>query len=100
MVERKRLNLSFSMTSPLQRAAWERLCAIPAGQRTESVCHAICRSYDQDTTLRAVRTAVREAMARRRDSEQDTITEEVCAGDNDEDVLGFLRMLQSGGDET
>ncbi len=40
MAEKKRLNLSFSMSSPLQREAWKLLCAIPAGQRTDAVCRA------------------------------------------------------------
>ena len=51
MTDKKRLNLSFSMASPVQREAWELLEMIPAGQRTETVCRAVCRMYGQEFLL-------------------------------------------------
>ena len=36
--DKKRLNLSFSMASPIQRQAWRTLMDIPAGERTGAVC--------------------------------------------------------------
>ena len=62
MAEKRRLNLSFSMASPFQREAWERLCAIPAGQRTDTVCRAVCRMYEQESLLEAVRQMIREEL--------------------------------------
>ena len=41
MANRRRLNLSLSMASPVQREAWEVISAIPPGQRTEAVCKII-----------------------------------------------------------
>ena len=51
---KKRLNLSFSMASPIQRQAWKRLMDIPAGKRTEHVCRMICEHKNQQELLDAV----------------------------------------------
>lgn len=92
MAEKRRLNLSFSMASPQQREAWRILRAIPAGRRTEAVCRAVCQADLVDT----LRTVIREEL------QGIHITNENCtgtqAGDVDENVLGFLRSLQDGGD--
>ncbi len=92
MAEKRRLNLSFSMASPQQREAWRILRAIPSGRRTEAVCRAVCQADLVDM----IRTVIREEL-------QDIhITNENCTGtkseDVDEDVLGFLRSLQDGGE--
>ena len=76
MAEKKRLNLSFSMASPLQREAWKRLCAIPSGQRTEAVCRAVCRFHEQDALLRTVRSVIREEL---RGVESSSRTEKVSS---------------------
>ena len=95
MNDRRRLSLSFSMSSPIQREAWERLCAIPAGQRMDAVCHAVCRMYERDTLLEAVRTTIQEELrgveliSAKEESEQPQE-----AGDVGDDVLGFLFALQ------
>ena len=97
MSEKRRLNLSFSMASPLQREAWAVLSAIPAGQRTDAVCHAVCRTHEETTMLDALRAVLREEWG-------GSLTTEKCvqpqeAGDVGDDGLGFLLDLQ-GGDET
>ena len=96
MSEKRRLNLSFSMASPLQREAWRILSAVPAGQRTDAVCHAVCRVHEWDSLLDAVRTAIREELG-----SASFITEKPEqpqeAGDVDDDVLGFLLALQNDG---
>ena len=94
MAERRRLNLSFSMASPLQREAWKRLCAIPSGRRTEAVCRAVCRMNEYDATVRQI---VREEL---HGVEFVSATEKPVqpqAGDVDENVLGFLLALQNNG---
>ena len=97
---RKRLNLSFSMASPFQREAWKRLCAIPSGQRTDAVCRAVCRMYEQDTLLETVRQIIREELRDVEFISAQEKTEQPQAGDVDESVLGFLLALQNdGGDE-
>lgn len=60
--KRVRLNLSLNLPAQNQREAWRRLCAIPPGQRTDTVCRAICRMYEQDALLEAVRQIVREEL--------------------------------------
>ncbi|WP_304634807.1 hypothetical protein [uncultured Oscillibacter sp.] len=97
MVERRRLNLSFSMASPLQREAWEILRAVPSGQRTETVCRAVCRMNEYDALVETVRQIVREEL---RGVEFVSATEKPVqpqAGDVDENVLGFLLALQNNG---
>ena len=98
MSEKRRLNLSFSMVSPLQREAWQILSAVPAGQRTDAVCHAVCRANERDTLLDAVRTAIREELGGASfTTEQPQQPQQ--AGDVDDNVLGFLLALQDDGGE-
>ena len=98
MSDRRRLNLSFSMTSPLQREAWDILSAVPVGQRIDALCLAVCREHDRDSLLDAVRTAIREELGGagfvKEESEQPQ-----GAGDVGDDVLGFLLALQNDGGE-
>ena len=97
---RKRLNLSFSMASPLQRETWRRLCAIPSGQRTDAVCRAVCRMHEQESLLETVRQIVREELRSIEFISAKEKSEQPQAGDVDDNVLGFLLALQNdGGDE-
>ena len=99
MAEKRRLNLSFSMASPFQREAWERLCAIPAGQRTDTVCRAVCRMYEQESLLETVRQTIREELHSVEMISAKEKSEQPQAGDVDENVLGFLFSLQNDGGE-
>lgn len=94
MSEKRRLNLSFSMASPLQQEAWRILRTVPTGQRTDAVCQAVCRSCEENALLDAVRNIVREEL---RSVEFIQKTEQPQAGDVDENVLGFLLALQEEG---
>ena len=97
-MDRRRLNLSLSMTSPLQREAWAILSAIPAGQRTDAVCHAVCRTHEETTMLDALRAVLREEWGSSSvKTEKSARTQE--AGDVGDDVLGFLLALQDDGGE-
>ena len=98
--KRARLNLSLNLSAPSQREAWRRLCAIPSGQRTDAVCRAICRMYEQDALLEAVRQIVRDELRGVEFISEKETTEQPQAGDVDDNVLGFLLALQNdGGDE-
>ena len=100
MADKKRLNLSFSMASPLQREAWERLSAIPAGQRTEAVCRAVCRMHERDSLVETVRAVIREELHSVEFISTKEKSEQLqYAGDVDEDILGFLLTLQKEGDD-
>ena len=90
MADKRRLNLSFSLTSPQQREAWRILSSIPAGQRTDAVCRMVCRAHEQDALLSAIRGLIREELRN---------LDLTTAGDMDENVLGFLLALQQEGDE-
>ena len=88
------------MASPFQREAWERLCAIPAGQRTDTVCRAVCRMYEQKSLLEAVRQMIREELhSVEFISAKEKPEQPQEAGDVDENVLGFLFSLQQEGDD-
>ena len=99
-MDKRRLNLSFSMSSPIQRQAWELLSAVPPGQRIDAVCRAVCRMYGQDSLLEVIRRTIREELrgvemiSTKEESESPQGAEDV--GD---DVLGFLFALQNDGGE-
>lgn len=96
MTEKRRMNLSLYMDSPLQREAWRILSAIPVGKRTDAVCRAVCWAHERDSLLDAVRTVIREELGGVSfTTEQPEQPQE--AGDVGDDVLGFLLSLQ--GDE-
>ena len=86
--DKKRLNLSFSMASPIQRQAWRTLMDIPAGERTGAVCRMICEHKNQRELLEAVRQVSQIQIAQAAPQ----------AGSIDEDILGFLASLQEGDD--
>lgn len=86
------------MASPLQREAWERLYAIPAGQRTDAVCRAVCRMYEQESLAETVRRIVREELRSVEMISAKKEFEQPQAEGVDESVLGFLRSLQEGDD--
>lgn len=96
MAEKRRLNLSFSMASPQQRETWGILRAIPSGQRTEAVCRMICKAYEQDALLSAIRGLIREEL-RNLDLTAAKKEKQGQAGDVDENVLSFLLSLQNDG---
>ena len=92
---KKRLNLSFSMTSPLQKQAWKKLMDIPAGKRTDHVCRMICEHKNQQELLDVVRQAVRQELQ----GSQIKITDAAPQAEViQDDVLGFLAVLQEGDD--
>ena len=89
--DKKRLNLSFSMVSPIQRQAWRTLMDIPAGERTGAVCRMICEHKNQRELLEAIRQELQ-------GSQIQIAQAAPQAGSIDEDVLGFLASLQEGDD--
>lgn len=60
MSEKKRLNLAFSMDYPPHKEAWQALCSIPFGQRTDEVCRLLCQQREWEDLLTAIRSIVRE----------------------------------------
>ena len=97
MAEKRRLNLSFSMSIPRQREAWELLCAIPSGQRADAVCRMILEHRNQNDLLETVRTVIREELSSVQIIPQTEEPEQQEAENVSDDVLGFLLSLQSEG---
>ena len=97
MPEKRRLSLSFSLTQREQRNAWERLSAVPPGQRMDAVCRMINGYMDQQELLDVIRRTIREELTGVSFTKA-TTTQQAQAGAVDEDVLGFLRALQEGDD--
>ena len=87
------------MASLLQREAWKLLCAIPAGQRTDAVCRAVCRMYEQDRLEETIRAVIREELRSMEYVSAKEKSEQPQAGDVDDSVLGFLLALQQEGDD-
>ncbi len=100
MPDKRRLNLAFSMASPLHQEAWEILAAVPAGRRTDAICHALCLVNARDRLLDAVRQVIREELGSVNFISATEKTEQPQAGDVDENVLGFLLSLQGDEEET
>ena len=99
MNEVRRIGITLFMSSPLQREAWAILSAIPARQRTEMICLALCREHERSEVLRIVREAVRDELGGAVTAQTGTKEEQTNAGNVGDDVLGFLRSLQcDGGD--
>ena len=100
MTDKRRLNLSFSLSSTIQREAWELLSAVPPGQRSDAVCRAVCQMYGQRSLLETVRRTIREEL---RGVDMIPATEKTDqpqeAGDVGDDVLGFLFALQQEKEE-
>ena len=55
MPEKRRIQLTFAMSSPEQKRAWEVLQAIPKGRRTKEICRLICGGSDNTVTLGEIR---------------------------------------------
>ena len=97
MNEVRRLGITLFMSSPLQREAWGILSAIPARQRTERICLALCREHERSEVLKAVREAVQDALSGADTAQANSKAKRTNAGNVGDDVLGFLRSLQKDG---
>ena len=99
MAEKRRFSLSFSLAQREQRDAWERLSAVPPGQRMDAVCRMINGYMDQQELLDAVRQTIRQEL-RGVQLTKEEAQDSGRAGDVDESVLGFLLALQEGDEMT
>ena len=100
--ERKeRLQLTFSMSSPLQRQAWELLCAVPKGERTREICRAVCQFYNVALILDNVRTAIREELRNGYFVPVEKADKEEDAGDPEDAEIadGFLDFMSALDDD-
>ena len=92
MAEKRRFSLSFSLAQREQRDAWERLSAVPPGQRMDAVCRMINGYMEQQELLEAIRGAFQPP--------PNTVLPEQAGNEAvDADVLGFLLSLQEEGED-
>ena len=99
MPEKRRIQLTFAMSSPEQKQAWEVLQAIPKGRRTKEICRLICGGSDNTVTLGEIRAVIREELQNvsvvkteevKKDADE---TEEGEIGDG---FLDFMSALNGG----
>ena len=87
-----RFGTTLFLDNPLHRQAWELLSAIPAGQRTNCLCLALCQQAQREQFLKDLKAILQ--------TELQAISRPQPAGSVDDDVLGFLRALQEEGEES
>lgn len=98
----KRFHMILSMSNPLQREAWNLIHALPAGERTNTVCQAVCGFSEAEKMLEAVRKVVREELGNFRfepvetvksSGEQASTGGEQCLEEGPVDFLSSLNCL-------
>ena len=94
----RRFGATLYLDQPLHRQAWEILSAIPAGQRTNWLCLALCQQAQREQFLLDLKTILQTEL--QNSSYPQTISQPQPAGSADDDVLGFLRSLQEEGEES
>ena len=93
-----RFGTTLFLDNPLRRKAWEILSAIPAGQRTNWLCLALCQQVQREQFLLDLKTVLKTEL--QSSSHPQTISQPQSAGSVDDDVLGWLRTLQEEGEES
>ena len=98
MPEKKRFNLSLSLDNPLQRKAWEVISGYPERERTNAVCWAVCRAYEESRFEERAREILREELRNVRfvSSESQNEARESQEIAVDGEISDFLSALQSG----
>ena len=92
-----RFGTTLFLDNPLHRQAWEILSAIPAGQRTNWLCLALCQQAQREQFLLDLKKILQTEL--QNSPVPQTISQPQPAGGVDDDVLGFLRALQEEGEE-
>ena len=86
------------MDSPLQRKAWEVISGYPERERTNAVCWAVCRAYEESRFEERAREILREELQNVRfvlsDSQGEARESQEIAVDGE--ISDFLSALQSG----
>lgn len=102
MADIKRLNLTFTMSQPVQRRAWQALQNIPVGKRADWVCRIISEQSDRKRRrkfLNDIRNIVHEELQNLQIGAVIDTPEKIKEPEPQnvsDDVLGFLRSLQDG----
>ena len=94
----QRFGVTLYLDQPLHRQAWEILSAIPAGQRTNWLCLALCQQAQREQFLLDLKIILQAEL--QSSSHPQSISRPQPAGSVDDDVLGFLRALQEEGEES
>ena len=94
----RRFGATLYLDQPLHRQAWEILSAIPAGQRTNWLCLALCQQAQREQFLLDLKIILQAEL--QSSSHPHSMSRPQPAGSVDDDVLGFLRALQEEGEES
>ena len=92
---KRRLNLALSMDNPLQKQAWEILCAAEPGTRTTMICHALCEYQRQQSFLRAIRQLLEDKLSHIEVSAVERLPEKPQKQSDHSAALAFIRSLQA-----
>ena len=86
------------MDSPLQRKAWEVISGYPERERTNAVCWAVCRAYEESRFEERAREILREELQNVRfvPSENQSEAKKSQEIAVDGEISDFLSALQSG----
>lgn len=94
----RRFGATLYLDNPLHRQAWTALSAIPAGQRTNRICMALCQQAQREQFLQDMETIIRREL---RNGAYPTNTSQPQEAERvNDDVLSFLRSLQEEGGES
>ena len=102
MPEKRRIQLTFAMSSAEQKRAWELLQAIPKGRRTKEICRLICRGSDNTVTLGEIRAVIREELQNVSVVKTEAVKEDADETEEGEIGGGFLDFMSAlnGGDDS
>lgn len=93
----RRFGTTLYLNNPLHRQAWEILSAVPAGQRTNWLCLALCQQAQREQFQQDMEAGIRKALESSFDSTNTSQPQKIERVNDD--VLGFLRTLQEEGEE-
>ena len=91
---KRRLNLALSMDNPLQKQAWEILCATEPGTRTTMICHALCEYQRQQSVMENIRKILQQELRNITLQSMPKLSVNTEKAEENTAVLDFIQRLQ------
>ena len=91
---KRRLNLALSMDNPLQKQAWEILCATGPGTRTTMICHALCEYQRQQSVMENIRKILQQELRNITLQSMPKLSVNTEKAEENSAVLDFIQRLQ------
>ena len=92
---KRRLNLALSMDNPLQKQAWEILCAAEPRTRTTMICHALCEYQRQQSVMENIRKILQQELRNITLQSMPQIPAKPAPLKENSAVLDFIQKLQA-----